>query len=424
MDESAATTRTVLLLQGPSSLFFRHLADALEARGAQVRRINLCTGDWLFWRRPGARNYRGDAAAWPGYLAAVFEAEHVTDLVLLGDCRERHKAAIALARRTGIRVHAIELGYLRPDWLTIEREGTGGFSRFPRDPAAIRRLATGPLPATTRLYRSSFLEYAALDVAFNLANVVFDPLFFPRFRRHAIDHPVVEYAGWIVKLVRGPAERRRTAATLADVGRRPGPRFLVPLQLATDFQIRVHAPDPDLVAMMKGVVRSFAREAPPDATLLFKVHPLDNGWIRWRRLLIDEAATAGVAGRCFVVDGGDLGRMLDGAAGVVTVNSTVGITALVAGVPVLTLGTALYDVAGLTHRGPKEAFWQRPERPDPTFVTDFLRALAATIQVRGAFDGEGVRPGAAAVAERILRDRDPLASAAGAAAAEPSVDVS
>jgi capsular polysaccharide export protein len=34
-----------------------------------------------------------------------------------------------------------ELGYLRPDWLTVEYDGMSTYSRFPRDPSAIRELA-------------------------------------------------------------------------------------------------------------------------------------------------------------------------------------------------------------------------------------------------------------------------------------------
>ena len=36
-----------------------------------------------------------------------------------------------LARRRSLRLHLFEEGYLRPDWITLEREGVNANSRLP-----------------------------------------------------------------------------------------------------------------------------------------------------------------------------------------------------------------------------------------------------------------------------------------------------
>ena len=55
--------------------------------------------------------------------------------------------------------------------------------------------------------------------------------------------------------------------------------------------------------------------------------------------------------------------MLRNAAGFVTINSTVGVTALHHGVPVKVLGNAVFNVAGLTSQSPLAAFWHTEVGP-------------------------------------------------------------
>ena len=400
---SPRPARRFLMLHGPSSLFFPRLAAALEARGAEAHRIHLCPGDALYWgRRPRGRSYRGDAAGWPGFLADMVRREGITDLALLGDNRPRHREAVALALASGIRVHHVELGLVRPDWLTVEPNGAGPALPLPEDPGAVAALARAEPPEERRLFPPSFPEYAALDVGWNLANLLFSWATHPHYERHATWHPTAEWAGFLWKQVRARRDRAHAAAVWGAWGPGEAPLFLLPLQLRTDFQIRVHGPDPDLRVTMAGVVRDFARNAPPEARLLVKEHPGDNGMTPWRRLLRDEAARHGAAERVEVIDGGDLGAMLDRAAGVVTVNSTVGLSALRRGVPVKALGRAVFARPGMTDPQPLSAFWRAPAAPDPARVADLLGALGWATQVRGGFEGAGVIAGAAAMAERML----------------------
>ncbi|QDL91554.1 capsular biosynthesis protein [Paroceanicella profunda] len=391
------TRRHFLLLQGPCSWFFTYLAEALRRSGADVTRVIFCPGDRLFWRGPGAVAFRGRREDWPGFARALAAERGITDMVSLGDGRFLHAAAIAALRPEGVRVHLVEQGYLRPAFLTVEPDGTGGHSRFPSDPATIRRLAADAPPLPRPSYRSSFAAFSAMDVSFSLANLLTGRIFYPHYRTHALDGPLREWAGWVGKALRYPARARGRDAALARIAAHRGPKFLLPLQLETDYQIRLHGPEEGLRATLNRVIASHAAHAGPDAMLIVKPHPLDNGHAPWARLVRDSGHP-----RCVWLDGGTLDTMLSEMVGVVTVNSTVGLTALRAGVPVLALGRAIYDVPGLTAQDGLDAFWQSPPRPDAELLDAFLRALAATIQVPGNFDGTGARPGAEAVAGRLL----------------------
>jgi len=239
------TERTVLFLQGAMSPFMARLADAVEAKGARALRINFCVGDQIFWRRAGATNYRGTPGDWPVFIQDYYYTNTVTDIVLFGDCRDYHKVAIDAAHAVGIRVHVLDLGYLRPDWLTVERDGMGSFSNFPQDPDTIRQLAKGkPYPDFGVVCSNSFMRDAFYDVVYNLANVVATPLLFRFYRRHAVRHPLVEYAAWIWRLFNLQSGLEKTNAKLASIGFGTHPAFLMPLQLSTDYQIRAHSPFP------------------------------------------------------------------------------------------------------------------------------------------------------------------------------------
>ncbi len=408
------TDRTFLFLQGPASPFLRVLAEALESKGASVRKISVCVGDMVFWWPRRGDFYRGFANDWPVYLDCYIRDHNVTDLVMLGDGRPLHAIAADVGQRRGIHVHILEHGYLRPDWLTIEPDGMTAHSRFPRDPETIEALAEGEPPVTSGgLFRSSFLTYALYDLSFHIPNVILGWLVHPHYRTHGPVHPVVEYSGWIWKGLTAGRRRRKAEAAIAAgtaAGADGKPHFfLFPLQLPGDYQIRRHAPGGDLYRLVEATIASFSQHAPGGSRLLFKVHPIDNGLSRWPERITHAAQSNGVGDRVFIADGGSTDALIEQAAGVVTVNSTVGLTALAAGRPVIALGSAIYDIPGLTSQASLANFWQNPPAPDSALFDRFMRALAATTQVRGGFIGQdAIRTGATNVADRLMETEDRL----------------
>ncbi|WP_438753733.1 capsule biosynthesis protein [Pararhizobium sp. O133] len=403
-DGSAAVTpRVFLFLQGPSSPIFTKIADRLEALGHLCLRINLNPGDQIFWRRRGGHNYRGRGGdAWRTYLAVFMDEHAVTDLVLLGEERDYHRVAVEIAKTRSLDIFVIEMGYLRPDWLTLERGGMSSNSHFPADPNVIIEAARAlPEPCWKRRHTQSFVAEAAYDLLYNLPNV-FLWFLFPHYRRHALFHPLAEYAGWVMRLA-GNSKRKQMAGSIIEALTVDGtPFFVYPLQLQTDFQLRAHSPYNDQREAIDAVLSSFAAHAPKASRLVIKIHPLDNGLIGWQRYVTDLADRLGVMERVTFLDGGDLNVLLAKAEGTVTVNSTVGLSALQKGRPVKVLGTAIFDVIGLSDQASLDAFWRAPMRPQDDLRVAFFRLLAATIQVRGNFySAGGTDAGADAIAQRL-----------------------
>src|SRR3974390_1904330 len=123
-----------LMLQGTASPFFSRVGDWLICRGAGGRRVNFCTGDAVYWWGKAAGRYRGAPDGFADFLAQKCESESITDLILFADQRPFHQVAVSLARSTGRRLHTFEEGYIRPNYITLERGLSNAPSALPRDP--------------------------------------------------------------------------------------------------------------------------------------------------------------------------------------------------------------------------------------------------------------------------------------------------
>lgn len=381
---AAAQQRVVLMLQGAASRFHGALGKALSRRGASVKKINLCAGEWSLW--PGrASSYRGRPEDWPGHVARLMRDLGVTDLVLFGDCRFYHAEAIKAARPLRVRLHLFEEGYLRPNWITLEHHGVNAHSDLPRDPAAILDEAAHlPPQPEPRAFQDEFALRALWDVAWNTNLVLGWPLY-PHYRRHTVVHPVVEYAGWLRQFAREGAIARRDARELAALKASGAPYFVLPLQLDGDFQIRVHSDFRDMGEPTALVFASFARAAPKGSRLLVKRHPFDVTLHDRRREIEDLAARHGIRDRLTFVEGGDIQALIAGSAGVLVVNSTSAGLALEAGLPLKVLGRATYDLPGLAFQGPLDAFWTEAGPPDAELWQAYRRVLIARTQINGGF---------------------------------------
>ncbi len=381
-----STGRNFLFLQSLPARFFERLASALAALGHAVYRVNFNGGDGAFWRLGNAVDFRGDLQEWPGFLDDLVCNKAISDIILFGDCRPLHRAAIRVAERRRVLVHVVEEGYMRPDWITFERGGVNGYSSLPKDPDWYREQARD-LPEWEQPAKvpGSFRRRAFEDVLYNCASAALIWRF-PYYRTHRPYYLLIEYAGWLRRLaLKRKFERQAAAAIEALTG---DPIYFFPLQLDCDYQMRVHSPFRATSLAIDHVLRSFAQHAPSAARLVVKLHPMDSGLVNWSGMVGHVATEYMIAERVTVLDGGDLPKLLARAHGVVTVNSTVGSIALAKGLPVIALGSAVYDIAGLTYRGDLDQFWTEAAPPDAELFDDFRRVLAARCMIPGSFFNE------------------------------------
>lgn len=407
MPSQQSGARVFLFLQGPPGILARTIADELELLGCRTLRVNLCPGDWLNWHDNRCTPYRGSLKDWPDWLRAFCREHAITDIIYYADRVPYHVAAAEVGAELGVACITYENGYLRPDWITLERSGMSAHSLFPDDPDMIRTAAKG-LPEIDRrpLYTYPFYAEATNEVIYNMSNVLFQRVFFSGYVRDKLYHPFIDYLSNIPRLLFAKRRNRHAAHLIDDVIAVGCPYFVFPLQLQSDYQLRYNAPYDHIADAAEEVIQSFAKSATVAARLVFKVHPLDNGIEPWRKILNKLARKYGVKKRVYVIDGGNLEHLLRHSAGALTINSTTGIHALRVGCPTKVLGIAAYDIPGLTCQKPLDAFWKDGSRPDMDLLDDLERLLAETIQVKGCFySDKGRRAGAHVIARRLAEDR-------------------
>lgn len=402
---AAAQLKTFLFLQGPHGPYFSMLADALCERGHEALRININGGDKIDWPGPGATDYRGTFRGWPLFFDDFVINHGVTDLILFGDCRPYHASAHKMARLRGIRVHVVEEGYIRPDFLTLQKDGVNGNSTLPLDPQWYRDRARDLPPEGGRSnpIPSTFRRRAQHTMRNGLSGALMRP-FFPFYRTHRPHSFALESVGWFNKLLWRQTDRRKAADKWEELRGRS--YFTLPLQLNSDYQIRIHSPFGDMRAALRFVLKSFARYAPEDVALVVKRHPLDPGLVGWERLTRKLAKQYGVADRVIYLADWDIAKVVQRSLGVVTVNSTVGTLALNTGKPVVVLGHAVYKVPGIVHEGTLDEFWRRPQAPDMALYSAFRRVLIDRCLIRGGLlSDEGLRMLVDNAVDRLVGDQ-------------------
>jgi capsular polysaccharide export protein len=380
--------RNILLLQGLMGPLFRRVGQSLRRDGYGVYKVNFNGGDRLFWRLPNGIDYRGSLDDWPAALERLVGDLAITDVVLFGDCRPAHMAAIAVCQGLHIPVHVLEEGYIRPDWVTLELGGVNGHSTLPRDPVWYRTEAARLPPAPEHHpVPSSFRRRALEGVTYNLADVL-TRWHYPHWENHRPWHPLVEGMGWLRRLRRREVAAMRSQALIKRLETGGDAYVLFPLQLDSDAQIRLHSSFAGIADALRMVINSFAEHAPASLRLVVKEHPLDNGVRDWRGETAALAKLHGVADRIDYMESGDIVPVARNAKGVVTINSTSGTLALALGIPVIALGRAVYDIDGITFGGKLDDFWRDPGAPDQVTYAAFCRVLIDRCLVAGGFFSE------------------------------------
>jgi capsular polysaccharide export protein len=375
-----------LLLQGPMWTFFNRVAAWLNEQGVAVKKINFSGGDWLFHRKLDAVDYKGELADFPSFLRDFLLENDIDGVVCFGDCRHYHVAAKPVADALGIPFFVFEEGYVRPDYITLECGGVNAHSSMPRSAAFYHALPDvdiqPPQPAHPRFGRAA---WAAMF--YYAGSRALKPLY-PNYEHHKILSVRYEARNWCRSWVRKHLNRRRDKPVMEKLLREhDGKYFAVALQVYNDSQIRSHSHYADVRDFIREVVASFAASAHDDHHLVLKHHPMDRGQRDYRKLVDKLCDDLGVTGRVHYVHDVHLPTLLRRARGVITINSTVGLSALYHYKPLKVMGRAMYDMEGLTFQGELGQFWTAAPTFDRELWRRFRAYMISQTQLNGAFYG-------------------------------------
>ncbi|KMK66490.1 capsule biosynthesis protein [Puniceibacterium sp. IMCC21224] len=411
MTNATGQKRCFLFLQGPHGPFFHRLGKMLRKTGAEVWRVGFNAGDRAFWfHRDSYLAYTGDADGWPDRFRQILEQKHITDIVLYGDTRPVHAQAVAIAKARGLTVHVFEEGYMRPYWVTYERDGSNGHSRLMQmsvtDMQDALKLSEmeAPLPPAHWGDMRQHIFYGALYHWF----VMFRNGKYRNFRPHRAIPVTTEFRLYVKRLLLMPMTALDRIAATMRIRMGGFPYHLALLQLEHDSSFQKHSPFASLTDFLALVIEGFARGAPGHHHLVFKAHPLEDGRVNVRRAVRDLAAHHGVADRVHYVRGGKLAQLLNDARTAVTVNSTAAQQVLWRGIPLKVFGDAVYAKPEFVSDQPMAEFFSAASRPDNRAYKDYRRYLLETSQLPGGFySARGRRQLLRQVVDMMLSPDDP-----------------
>lgn len=272
----------------------------------------------------------------------------------------------------------LEEGYVRPGFVTMELGGVNGFSRtmslYSWQPDA------PGMTVQTQKPRSS--EHQFRQMAWFACRhywAMHWGLQASRHYRHHKSTSIWHHSHyWVWSLLKKNLHLPRDNSRVKWLSNQT--YFFVPLQHDGDSQIVHHSPFEENTEFIITVLRSFAHHAPLDALLVFRQHPHSRGGRGHGRLIRSLAAELGVGHRVVHLVEGHTPTIVTQARGVVVINSTVGLQALMRHKPLMVLGDALYDRPGLSFQGELHRFWADCPAPDAEQADAFLRSLIALTQ--------------------------------------------
>lgn len=377
-----------LLLQGPVGPFFRRFAEELVQRGIAVTKVNFNAGDGLFYRSARGRDvisYRGRLEDWPAALRKIIAERGIDAVFLFGDCRPIHVAARQLCRELELPAWCFEEGYLRPDYVTVELGGVNGNSSLPKDPAFYPRATEGlpPLPDPRPIGNAFGIH--ALWTAFHSLACTFMWWRYPRYRHHRTVNSFYQAFCWVRGAWRKTAARIRERGVLERLVRDHDKRYwFVPLQVHCDSQLS-HSDYPSMEKFIDEAVETFVAHAPAGDLLVIKHHPHDMPYKDYGRYLRRLGERLGCSDRLIYVHELHVPTLLKHARGCITINSTVGTSALFHHTPTKVMGRAIYDLPGLTCQRSLASFFAEPGEVDVTLYEHFNRWLREANQINGSF---------------------------------------
>ena len=398
-------SRKYLLLQGPVGPFFGILARHMQSAGLEVLKVNFNGGDEHFYSNSHITgtsiDFEDSLEKWPVFLEKLAKQSKITDLVIYGDCRPIHKSAIQILKPLGVKVHVLEEGYFRPNWVTYEEDGVNYYSHLPREAEFYRTQLIMPQTESVPV-KPVFGAMAWYVTQYYFAHIPRSLL--GRYKKYKLhfcggNHHKAFWP-WVPKLLQKPLLKIEAHFLQAKILKEK--YFLVPLQLCRDFQITEHSNFADMQDFIKFTIANFVLSAPEGVKLVIKSHPLDPALCKLRKAIKRTAAENKATDRVMFIDGGHLPTLLEGSLGLITVNSTAGLQAIHHNVPTLVLGRSFYSIEGLVNKVEFAEFVHNPKKPDMKLYSHFRNYVMRNTQIGGSFyEKRGMERAAAEITNKL-----------------------
>lgn len=374
--------KNVVLLQGPVGNFFLRLATKLKKMNAKISKINFNGGDFFFY--PKGHIYKGSRENLAAFYEDFFTKNQTEAVLMYNDCRFINRTGLEVAKKLGIAVWIFEEGYLRPYCITLEKDGVNANSPMPRDKNFYLNLNLNDVGVEIKTIPGGFKFMGFYSFLYWFFAFILAP-FFNNSLHHRPLNPLEMFA-WFKTLFLKYQYKISEKRLNAKIYKLEKKYFLAILQVYNDTQILNHYKK-DIEHFIEETILSFANHARAKSYLVFKHHPMDRGYRNYASLIEKLSEKYHVEGRILYVHDSYLPLLLKNALGCITINSTVGLSAIIDGCPTKVCGEAFYDFEGLTYPKKLHFFWREAHayKPNSLLVSQFKKYLLKTNQINGNF---------------------------------------
>ena len=378
--------KNILLLQGPMGSFFNTLDKKFTKESANTFRIGFNAADGFFSNSNHYTGYKDTPKNWAKFISNYFNTHQIDKLFVFGDCRFYQKIAVQIANQKDIQVYVFEEGYIRPNFITLEKYGVNGFSQQSRNREFYDGMIVDNKKQKDKMFKSTFNKMAKEAIIYYwIANLFYYK--YPNYIHHRNISLWGEFKTGCLNIFRKyiykVKEKGLNKKFESELSKK---YYFVPLQTHGDFQIRTHSKYKSIQVFIHEVLESFAKNAPKDKLLVFKHHPVDRGRQNHAKYIRNIAYTLGIKDRVVVTWDVHLPTFLKHAIGTIVINSTVGISSLYHQTPTICLGEAIYDIEGLTSKDLSiDNFWGNYKEVDQELFRKYRAYLIQTTQINSNF---------------------------------------
>lgn len=382
--------KNILLLQGPMGSYFNTLDKKFTNDGANTYRIGFNAGDKFFAQYNHYTAYKDKPENWERFVEEYYQSHKIDKLFVFGDCRFYQAIAIKVAKKFDIEIFVFEEGYLRPNFITLEKYGVNAHSTQPRDRSFYDNLILDNQLKdeikNLKNFNSTFSKMAREAIIYYwVSNLL--KFRYPHYQHHRCFSLSKEFKAGCLnifrKYVHKITERNLNKEYSSNFSKK---YYFVPLQTHGDFQIQTHSKYNNIEDFIEEVMISFSKFAPKDTYLVFKHHPVDRGRKNYKKFINNLAEKLNIRNNIVITWDVHLPTFLKNAIGTIVINSTVGISSLYHNTPTICLGEAIYDIEGLTSKDISiDDFWQNYTKIDRELFDKFKGHLIQTTQINSNF---------------------------------------
>ena len=380
---------SVLLLVGPIGSFFSRFYRYLKNKNINVYKVSFPLYEFGFDKKDRIF-YNQNVNEFNQFLLDAIFKHNIRHIFMYGNVLIPHKIALSvvnLLRNNGynIDLYVFELGYLRPNFVTIEENDINYNS-------CLNKPKSFYLSKSKFYYKPNLYNYSNFRIRKIWKLITFIQHSFVRYNIVSSQHKLqprpiyiwYQLKGFLLKYLYYITELRTRKLLFSSSN-----VFLVILQVAMDSQITEGSEFKSIYEFIETVIISFSNNSDKSSLLFFKHHPRDRGYNNYSKYIYRLACKYNIKNRVLYFHDIKLSKIFLNkfCKGVVLINSTVGFQSLYHSIPVKALGSTPYKTAGLTDDQPLDDFWLNPNPVNKDLFNSFYKYTIEETQIYGNFDG-------------------------------------